>query len=65
MPFDPIVKMIAVFGMCFPTAVMSAAMAAREEKNPQLISACVATSTLLSMGTLPVWILICSSLYLN
>ena len=65
MPFDPIVKMIAVFGMCFPTAVMSAAMAAREEKNPQLISACVATSTLLSMCTLPVWILICSSLYLN
>lgn len=64
MPLDPIVKMIAVFGMCFPTAVMSAAMAARENKNPQLISAAVATSTLLSMITLPVWIMICDSLYL-
>ena len=64
LPIDPVVKLTALLGTCFPSAVIGVAVAAQEGKNSQLMAEAVATTTLLSLITLPVWILICSSLYL-
>ena len=48
----------------FPSAVIGVAVSAREKMNSQLMAEAVANSTLLSMITLPIWIMICSHLYL-
>lgn len=64
LPVDPIVKLTALLGTCFPAAVIGVAVAAQEKKNSQLMAEAVASTTLLSMITLPVWIIICSRLYL-
>jgi predicted permease len=63
-PVDPVVKLTALFAVCFPSAVIGVAVAAQEKKNPQLMAEAVAVSTLLSIITLPVWIMIISRLYL-
>lgn len=63
-PMDPLVKLATVLCMTFPTAVITVALAAREDKDSGLMSECVATSTLLSVVTLPVWMIILTSLFL-
>ena len=64
MPVDPVVKLTVLLGMCFPSAVIGVAVAAQENKNYQLMAEAVAITTLLSVITLPVWIMIISYLYL-
>ena len=64
MPVDPVVKLTVLLGMCFPSAVIGVAVAAQENKNSQLMAEAVAITTLLSLITLPVWIMIISGLYL-
>ena len=64
MPVDPVVKLTVLLGMCFPSAVIGVAVAAQENKNYQLMAEAVAVSTLLSVITLPIWIMIISYLYL-
>lgn len=63
-PVDPVVKLTALLAVCFPSAVIGVAVAAQEKKNSQLMAEAVAVSTLLSVITLPVWIMIISRLYL-
>ena len=63
-PVDPVVKLTTLLAICFPSAVIGVAVAAQEKKNPQLMAEAVAVSTLLSVITLPVWIMIISRLYL-
>ena len=64
LPVDPVVKLTSLLAVCFPSAVIGVAVAAQEKKNPQLMAEAVAVSTLLSVITLPVWIMIISYLYL-
>ena len=64
MPVDPVVKRTVLLGMCFPSAVIGVAVAAQENKNPKLMAEAVAITTLLSLITLPVWIMIITRLYL-
>ena len=64
LPVDNIVKLTAVLGTCFPSAVVGVAAAARENKNSKLMAEAVANSTALSMITLPIWIMICTRAYL-
>ncbi|MBQ6438542.1 MAG: AEC family transporter [Mogibacterium sp.] len=63
-PVDPVVKLTTLLAVCFPSAVIGVAVAAQEKKNSQLMAEVVAVSTLLSIITLPVWIMIISRLYL-
>ena len=63
-PVDPVVKLTSLFAVCFPSAVIGVAVAAQENKNSQLMAESVAVSTLLSVITLPVWIMVISRLYL-
>ncbi|MBR3330758.1 MAG: AEC family transporter [Mogibacterium sp.] len=63
-PVDPVVKLTTLLAICFPSAVIGVAVAAQEEKNPQLMAEAVAVSTLLSVITLPVWIMVIGYLYL-
>ena len=63
-PVDPVVKLTSLLAVCFPSAVIGVAVAAQERKNSQLMAEAVAVSTLLSIITLPVWIMIISRLYL-
>ena len=63
LPVDPVVKLTAVLGVCFPAAVIGVAVAAQENKNSQLMAEAVASTTILSVITLPVWIVIISNLF--
>ena len=63
-PVDPVVKLTSLLAVCFPSAVIGVAVAAKENKNSQLMSEAVAVTTLLSVVTLSVWIMIISRLYL-
>lgn len=63
-PVDPVIKLTSLLAVCFPSAVIGVAVAAQEKKNSQLMAEAVAVSTLLSIITLPVWIMIISRLYL-
>lgn len=63
-PVDPLVKLTTLLAVCFPSAVIGVAVAAQEKKNSQLMAEVVAVTTLLSIITLPVWIMIISYLYL-
>ena len=64
LPVDNIVKLTAVMGTAFPSSVIGVAVSAREHKNSQLMAEAVANSTMLSLITLPIWIMICTELYL-
>lgn len=57
-------KLILVFAACFPCAVISTAMAAKEGKNASLVAEGVAVTTLFSMATLPAAAMILMELYL-
>jgi len=61
---DPVVKLTSLLAVCFPSAVIGVAVAAQEQKNTLLMAEAVSVSTLLSIITLPVWIMIISRLYL-
>jgi predicted permease len=63
-PVDPVVKLTSLLAVCFPSAVIGVAVSAQENKNSQLMSEAVAITTLLSVITLPVWIMIISRMYL-
>ena len=63
LPIDPIVKLTALLGTCFPAAVIGVAIAAQENKNSELMAEAVACTTVLSVITLPAWILIISHLF--
>lgn len=64
LPVAPVVKLASVLCMTFPTAVISVALAARENRDSGLMAECVATSTLISIVTLPVWMIILTKLFL-
>jgi len=64
LPVDPVVKLVTVLCTCFPSAAMGVATAVKEHKNSTLMAEAVAVTTLLSMITLPVWIMICGKLYM-
>lgn len=57
-------KLILVFAAAFPCAVVTVAMANRENKNATLMAEGVALTTLLSLFTLPVWAMFLEELYL-
>lgn len=64
MPVDPIVRLTVIICTCFPSASLGVATAAKEHMNSGLMAEAVAITTMLSMITLPVWIMVCSKLYL-
>ncbi|MBR0468085.1 MAG: AEC family transporter [Mogibacterium sp.] len=64
LPIDPVVKLTTLLGMCFPSAVIGVAVSAQENKNSGLMAEAVAITTMLSMITLPVWIMIITYLFL-
>lgn len=57
-------KLILIFAAAFPCAVVSTAIALKENRNAALMAEGVAMTTLLSMGTLPVTAIILTHLYL-
>ena len=54
LPLAPESKLILIFAAAFPCAVVSTAIALKENRNAALMAEGVAMTTLLSMGTLPV-----------
>lgn len=54
LPLEQMAKLTLIYASAFPSAVIIAALAAQEGKNAQLAAEGVASTTLLSMGTLPV-----------
>ena len=62
LPIDSVVKLTLVLCTCFPSAVIGVAIAARENSNSKLMAEAVAASTVLSIVTIPVWILIAGML---
>lgn len=60
---DP-AKLILIYAAAFPCAVITVAIAAKEEKNAGLMAEGVALTTLFSMATLPVTSIILMSLYM-
>lgn len=61
LPIENIVKVTFVLSMCFPSAAIGVALSASEGRNSLLYAELVASTTLLSMITLPVWIMIISN----
>lgn len=64
LPLAPESKLILIFAAAFPCAVVSTAIALKENRNAVLMAEGVAMTTLLSMGTLPVIAIILTHLYL-
>ena len=62
LPLAPESKLILIFAAAFPCAVVSTAIALKE--NAALMAEGVAMTTLLSMGTLPVAAILLMQLYL-
>lgn len=56
-------KLILIFAACFPCAVITVAIAAKEGRNSDLMAEGVAVSTLLSLVTLPVAAMLLMNLY--
>lgn len=63
MPLSKLIKLTIALSFTYPSAVLSVALAAGEHKDTKLMSEAVAMSTMLSMLTLPVWIMIISHLF--
>ena len=57
-------KLILIFAAAFPCAVVSTAIALKENRNAALMAEGVAMTTLISMGTLPVAAILLTQLYL-
>lgn len=64
LPLPDIVKLVAVFGSAFPSAVATAPLAGMEGKNSRLASEGVALTTLMSVVTIPLTAMILSAIYL-
>lgn len=64
LPLAPESKLILIFAAAFPCAVVSTAIALKENRSAALMAEGVAMTTLLSMGTLPVIAIILTHLYL-
>lgn len=64
LPLATEAKLILVFAAAFPCAVVSTAIALKENRNAALMAEGVAMTTLFSMGTLPVIAMILIQLYL-
>ena len=64
LPLAPESKLILRFAAAFPCAVVSTAIALKENSNAALMAEGVAMTTLLSMGTLPVAAILLMQLYL-
>lgn len=64
LPLAPESKLILIFAAAFPCAVVSTAIALKENRNVALMAEGVAMTTLLSMGTLPVAAILLMQLYL-
>ncbi|MCI8647629.1 MAG: AEC family transporter [Firmicutes bacterium] len=54
LPLEQMAKLTLIYASAFPSAVIIVALAAQEGKNAQLAAEGVASTTLLSMGSLPV-----------
>lgn len=64
LPLAPESKLVLIFAAAFPCAVVSTAIALKENRNAALMAEGVAMTTLLSMGTLPVAAILLMQLYL-
>lgn len=64
LPIPDVIKLVAVFGAAFPSAVATTPIAAMEGKNAQLAAEGVALTTLLSLATIPATAYLVSMLYL-
>ena len=64
LPLAPESKLILIFAAAFPCAVVSTAIALKENRNAALMAEGVAMTTLLSIGTLPVAAILLMQLYL-
>lgn len=65
LPISQLSKLVLVFSTAFPTAVITVALAAKDEKNSGLMAEGVAMTTLFSMATLPVFAMILMGLYVS
>ncbi|ASS37791.1 AEC family transporter [Mogibacterium pumilum] len=63
LPLNNILKLTIALSFTYPSAVLGVALAAGEHKDTKLMSEAVAMSTMLSMITLPIWIMIISHLF--
>lgn len=63
LPVENIIKLTFILSVCFPSAAIGVAVSASEGRNSQLYAELVAATTLLSMITLPVWIMIVTSVF--
>ena len=63
LPIADSVKLTLVLSFAFPAAVLGAALAESENKDSTRMAEAVATSTVLSMATLPIWIIILGALF--
>ncbi|MBR6473315.1 MAG: AEC family transporter [Firmicutes bacterium] len=64
LPVNNAIKLVAVFGASFPSAVAATPIAAMEGKNTQLAAEGVALTTLFSLVTIPLTAYLVSILYL-
>jgi predicted permease len=64
LPISNIIKLVAVFGAAFPSAVAVTPIAQTEGKNTLLSAEGVALTTLMSLVTIPVTAYIATMLYL-
>ena len=64
LPLTNPAKVILIFAAAFPCAVITVAIASKENKNAGLMAEGVALSTLFSMATLPITSIILMSLYM-
>lgn len=62
-PIANIIKMTITLTFIYPTAILPVAQASTEKKNAKLMAEAVAMTTLLSMFTIPIWIVILNNLF--
>lgn len=63
LPLAPNVKIEIIFGAAFPTAVVSSALAAMENKNSLLAAEAVALTTLMSVAVIPITAVLLTAYY--
>ncbi|MCQ2550803.1 MAG: AEC family transporter [Clostridia bacterium] len=63
-PMDDMVKAILVFSACFPSAVVTVAMASKYGKNSKLAAEGVALTVLISLVTIPLWAMVVQNLFI-
>lgn len=63
LPLSNILKLTIALSFTYPSSVLSVALAASEHKDTKLMSEAVAMSTIISMITLPIWIMVIGYLF--